>query len=148
MAPFKLRKFRMGGSNSRSTSQENEENLQQPQTNLVIATMERPGKITTTTASSTSHFLDFGSNTTLDSDQTSENSLLSINNDQRALLLNHKSSSGLGKGGGKGGSSEDGGISNSISGDEIGNEKKSILFFAILFFLLHFHVLYIFLLLV
>lgn len=103
----------MGGSNSRSTSQENEEQGQPQQANLVIATMERPGKITTTTTTSTSsHFLDFGSNS--DSDQTSENSLLSINNDQRALL-NHKSSSGLGNPL----SSVNGG--GSINSDEIGN---------------------------
>lgn len=118
MAPFKLKKFRMGG-NSRSTSQENDEQQQgqTQQTNLVIATMERPGKITTSTTTNSSHFLDFGSNTTLDSDQTSENSLLSMNNDQRALLLNHKSSSGLGNTHSSGGGG--------INSDEIGYTNPS-----------------------
>lgn len=96
----------MGGSNSRSTSQENEDNLlqmpphvQQQQhttTNLVITTNLNSNKITTTTTTTTSPFLDFGSNTTLDSDQISEHSLMSLNNDQRALLNHNKKSSGLG----------------------------------------------------
>jgi hypothetical protein len=77
MAPFKL--FRLGqGSTSRSTSQENEPD--QP-ANLVITTTSL-NKLTTVMTSSSAHYLNVD-----ESDQTSENSsLMSINNDQRALL--------------------------------------------------------------
>lgn len=65
MAPFKL-KFRMGS--SRSTSQE-QDNVVDTQTQTQI-------------------FLNnYGSNTTIDSDPNTD-SLISLNNDQRALLHN------------------------------------------------------------
>lgn len=77
MAPFKL--FRLGqGSTSRSTSQENDQ-PDQP-ANLVITTTSL-NKLTTVMTSS-AHYLNVE-----ESDQTSENSsLMSLNNDQRALL--------------------------------------------------------------
>lgn len=77
MAPFKL--FRMGqGSTSRSTSQENEPD--QP-ANLVITTTNL-NKLTTVMMSSSAHYINID-----ECDQASKNSsLMSINNDQRALL--------------------------------------------------------------
>jgi hypothetical protein len=94
MAPFKL--FRLGqGSTSRSTSQETEPD--QP-ANLVITTTSL-NKLTTVMTSSSAHYLNVD-----ESDQTSENSsLMSINNDQRALL------------------------SSGSTADQIGNEKKTSL---------------------
>lgn len=80
MAPFKL--FRMSGStSSRSTSQENEPD-QPPPSNLVVKS--NSNKLTTVITSSSAHnnYLNID-----ESDQTSENSsLMSLNNDQRALL--------------------------------------------------------------
>ncbi|CRK94001.1 CLUMA_CG007526, isoform A [Clunio marinus] len=77
MAPFKL--FRMNqGSTSRSTSQETEPD--QP-VNLVITTPSL-NKLTTVMTPSSAHYLNVD-----ESDQNSENSsLMSLNNDQRALL--------------------------------------------------------------
>lgn len=88
MAPFKL--FRMGqGSTSRSTSQENEPD--QP-TNLVITTTSL-NKLTTVMTSSSAHYLNVD-----ESDQTSENSsLMSLNNDQRALLSSGSTLDQIGK---------------------------------------------------
>lgn len=80
MAPFKL--FRISGStSSRSTSQENEPD-QPPPSNLVVTSSLN--KLTTAITSSSAHnnYLNID-----ESDQTSENSsLMSLNNDQRALL--------------------------------------------------------------
>jgi hypothetical protein len=78
MAPFKL--FRMSGSTSRSTSQENEPD-HQPPSNLVVTSSFN--KLTTITSSSAhNNYLNID-----ESDQTSENSsIMSLNNDQRALL--------------------------------------------------------------
>lgn len=79
MAPFKL--FRMSGSTSRSTSQENEPD-HQPPSNLVVTSSFN--KLTTAITSSSVHnnYLNID-----ESDQTSENSsIMSLNNDQRALL--------------------------------------------------------------
>lgn len=87
MAPFKL--FRMGqGSTSRSTSQETES--EQP-TNLVITTTSLH-KLTTVMKSPSAHYLN------IDEDHTSENSsLMSLNNDQRALLSSGSTADQIGK---------------------------------------------------
>lgn len=80
MAPFKL--FRMAGSTSRSTSQENEPDHQPPPSNLVVTSSFN--KLSTVISSSSAHnnYLNID-----ESDQTSENSsIMSLNNDQRALL--------------------------------------------------------------
>lgn len=84
MAPFKL--FRMTGSASRSTSQENEPDQQtitsSATTNLVVTSSLN--KLTTAITSSSAHnnYLNID-----ESDQNSENSsIMSLNNDQRALL--------------------------------------------------------------
>jgi hypothetical protein len=77
MAPFKL--FR--STTSRSTSQENEPD-QQPTPNLVVTSSLN--KLTTAISTSSAHnnYINID-----ESDQTSENSsLMSLNNDQRALL--------------------------------------------------------------
>lgn len=64
------------GSASRSTSQENENESE------VIATTTNSNKLTNVITSSSAHYLNID-----ESDQTSENSsLMSLNNDQRALL--------------------------------------------------------------
>lgn len=88
MAPFKL--FRMGqGSTSRSTSQENEPD--QP-ANLVITTTSL-NKLTNVMTPSSAHYLNVD-----ESDQTSENSsLMSLNNDQRALLSSGSTVDQIGK---------------------------------------------------
>lgn len=83
MAPFKL--FRMAGSTSRSTSQENEPDQQTTNattttaTNLVVTS--NLNKLTTAISTHNNYIhID-------ESDQTSENSsIMSLNNDQRALL--------------------------------------------------------------
>jgi hypothetical protein len=82
MAPFKL--FRMKDSSSRSTSQETEPDQPPPlPSNLVVTS--NLNKLTTaiTSSSSSAHtYLHID-----DCDQTSENSsIMSLNNDQRALL--------------------------------------------------------------
>lgn len=79
MAPFKL--FRITGSSSRSTSQENEPDQLPPTSNLVVTS--NLNKLTTAiTSSAHNNYLNID-----ESDQTSENSsLMSLNNDQRALL--------------------------------------------------------------
>lgn len=88
MAPFKL--FRMGqGSTSRSTSQETEPD--QP-ANLVITTTSLH-KLTNVMKSPSTHYLNVD-----ESDQTSENSsLMSLNNDQRALLSSGSTADQIGK---------------------------------------------------
>lgn len=90
MAPFKL--FRMGqGSTSRSTSQENEPEKDQP-ANLVITTTSL-NKLTNVMTSPSAHYLNID-----ESDQTSENSsLMSLNNDQRALLSSGSTVDQIGK---------------------------------------------------
>jgi hypothetical protein len=82
MAPFKL--FRNAGSTSRSTSQENEPDQQNITTTTNLVVTSSLNKLTTAITSSSAHinYLDID-----ESDQNSENSsLMSLNNDQRALL--------------------------------------------------------------
>lgn len=90
MAPFKL--FRISGSTSRSTSQENEPD-HQPPSNLVVTSSFN--KLTTAITSSSVHnnYLNID-----ESDQTSENSsIMSLNNDQRALLSAGSTADQIGK---------------------------------------------------
>ncbi|KAL7042325.1 hypothetical protein ACKWTF_001101 [Chironomus riparius] len=82
MAPFKL--FRNAGSTSRSTSQENEPDQQTITTTTNLVVTSSLNKLTTAITSSSAHinYLNID-----ESDQNSENSsLMSFNNDQRALL--------------------------------------------------------------
>lgn len=82
MAPFKL--FRIAGSSSRSTSQENEPDQQNITTTTNLVVTSSLNKLTTAITSSSAHinYLNID-----ESDQNSENSsLMSLNNDQRALL--------------------------------------------------------------
>lgn len=73
MAPFKL-KFRMGSGSSRSTSQEQD---------VVVDSQSNPvGPLLANSANAN----DFGSSTTLDSEQNND-SLVSMSNDRRALIL-------------------------------------------------------------
>jgi hypothetical protein len=87
MAPFKL--FRMKESTSRSTSRE--ENEPDQPSNLVITTTSL-NKLTTVMTSSSAHYLNVD-----ESDQTSESSLMSLNNDQRALLSSGSTVDQIGK---------------------------------------------------
>lgn len=82
MAPFKL--FRIAGSSSRSTSQENDPDQQTTTTSTNLVVTSSLNKLTTAITSSSVHnnYLNID-----ESDQTSENSsIMSLNNDQRALL--------------------------------------------------------------
>ncbi|XP_055624425.1 uncharacterized protein LOC129767482 [Toxorhynchites rutilus septentrionalis] len=79
MAPFKLR-FRMGGTTSRSASQE-QDVVVDSQANQII-----PNYLNSNTPITA-----YGSSTTLDSEQNND-SLVSMNNDQRALIQNRDSS--------------------------------------------------------
>jgi hypothetical protein len=81
MAPFKL--FRTAGSTSRSTSQENEPD--QPATNATTTNLvvtSSLNKLTTAiTSSAHNSYINID-----DSDPSENSSLMSLNNDQRALL--------------------------------------------------------------
>lgn len=81
MAPFKL--FRIAGSTSRSTSQENEPDQQTANTTTNLVVTSSLNKLTTAiTSSAHNNYINID-----ESDQTSENSsIMSLNNDQRALL--------------------------------------------------------------
>ncbi|XP_058466365.1 uncharacterized protein LOC131439413 [Malaya genurostris] len=79
MAPFKL-KFRMGSGSSRSTSQEQD-----------VVVDSQANQITSNYMNSNTLGTSYGSSTTLDSEQNND-SLVSMNNDQRALIRDRNSS--------------------------------------------------------
>lgn len=79
MAPFKL-KFRMGSGSSRSASQEQD-----------VVVDSQANQIVSNYLNSNSLGAGYGSSTTLDSEQNND-SLVSMNNDQRALIRDRDSS--------------------------------------------------------
>lgn len=79
MAPFKL-KFRMGSGSSRSASQEQD-----------VIVDSQANQIVSNYLNSNSLGAGYGSSTTLDSEQNND-SLVSMNNDQRALIRDRDSS--------------------------------------------------------
>lgn len=79
MAPFKL-KFRMGSGSSRSASQEQD-----------VIVDSQANQIVSNYLNSNSLGAGYGSSTTLDSEQNND-SLVSMNNDQRALIRDRDTS--------------------------------------------------------